>query len=135
MIPFNANFKKTDSSYNPQIYKQLQCQESIEYLIKLGIEGLKRVLKNKSYTSSSKVIEEMEDYEQTNNPILAFIAEGIKIENEPVQKVYEEYQGFLINNGLGRPLAKNEFSKQLQRHTGLTTKQLGSKKINTYIKK
>lgn len=135
MIPFNANFKKTDSSYNPQIYKQLQCQESIEYLIKLGIEGLKRVLKNKSYTSSSKVIKEMEDYEQTNNPILAFIAEGIKIENEPVQKVYEEYQGFLINNGLGRPLAKNEFSKQLQRHTGLTTKQLGSKKINTYIKK
>lgn len=135
MIPFNANFKKTDSGYNPQIYKQLQCQESMEYLIKLGIEGLKRVLNNKSYTSSSKVIKEMEDYEQTNNPILAFIAEGIKIENEPVQKVYEEYQGFLINNGLGRPLAKNEFSKQLQRHTGLTTKQLGSKKINTYIKK
>ena len=77
----------------------------------------------------------MQDYERINNPILAFIAEGIKIENEPVQEVYDKYQGFLINNGLGRPLAKNEFSKQLQRHTGLITKQLGGKKVNTYIKK
>lgn len=135
IVPFQANFKKTDSGYNPQIYEQLQCQESIEYLIKLGIAGLKRVIKRKSYTNSKKVTKEMEDYEQVNNPILAFIAEGTKIENEPVQKVYEKYQAFLINNGLGRPLAKNEFSKQLQRHTGLTTKQLGGKKINTYVKK
>lgn len=135
IIPFNANFRKTDSGYNPQIYEQLQSQESIEYLINLGIAGLKRVLKHKSYTNSRKVIKEMKDYEQVNNPILAFIAEGIKLENEPVQEIYDKYQGFLINNGLGRPLAKNEFSKQLQRYTGLTTKQFGGKKINTYVKK
>lgn len=135
IIPFVANFSKTDDGYNPQIYENLHCQESMEYLIKLGITGLKRVIKNKSYTNSKKVIKEMQDYERINNPILAFIAEGIKIENEPVQEVYEKYQGFLINNGLGRPLAKNEFSKQLQRHTGMITKQFGKEKVNTYIKK
>lgn len=139
IIPFNARFKKNDESYNPYINKDLQSQESIEYLIKIGIEGLKRVLKNRSYTESKKVMEEMKEYERTNNAIIAFtdycrLQENFQIENSEVQKVYKKYCEFMINEGFGDPLTKNQFSKVLQKYTGLKSKQLGAKKINTYIR-
>lgn len=129
IIPFNAKLTEETlgANFDPQITWKLQKQEAIEYFIKIGIEGLKRVLQNKKFTSSTKVQQELNDYAERNNPILSFIKdcedEEIGITNEPVGEVYEKYQGYCIRNGY-TALAKNEFSKQIQRNMNIESKKL-----------
>lgn len=127
IVPFNAVFDDSDPNFDPKIKYKLVKQEAIEYFIKIGVEGLKRVLANKRYTTSVKVQKELEEYAERNNPILSFIKdcedEDLHIKNEPVSKVYEKYQGFCIRNGYSA-LAKNEFSKQIPRVMNVENKKL-----------
>ena len=53
IIPFNAKFTSDNPNFRPFIGDSLQGQESMEYLITLGIAGLKRVLKNRKFTTSA----------------------------------------------------------------------------------
>lgn len=61
IIPFNARFSKSDPDFDPFIKYKLRKESSIEYLIKLGLEGLKRVLTN-GFTISEMVEKELRDY-------------------------------------------------------------------------
>ena len=129
IIPFNARFSKylpdgitIDPEYDPYIKYKLIEQSSIEYLIQLGIQGLKRILENNGFTSSKKVDEQIEEYERENNPIKAFIDDcGIEmIENEPTSDVYRRYQVFCAECGM-QPMSNIVFSKQINKRLGLET--------------
>lgn len=98
IIPFNATFSKDDPDYNPYIKYELIQQESIEYLIQLGIQGLKRILENQEFTKSEQVQKQLDEYETENNPIVAFIAEvGVgAIENQMTSDVFKRYQIFAM---------------------------------------
>lgn len=130
IIPFEATFNKTlpdgspNPNFNPYIKHLLKTDEVMEYLISLGIRGLKRVLENRAFTASSKVQKEMDEYEESNNPVLGFIKEceeeDFPIINEPVQKVYKRYREYCIENSL-TPLSTGELSKQINRLLNTTT--------------
>ena len=131
MIPFNATFTKDDPDYDPFIKYKLIKEDSIEYLIKVGIEGLKRVLINNSFTESSKVKTAITEYEEENNPIIAFINEVGKdaIINQPTTDVYLRYSVFCSQNQL-QVLSKIVFSKQINKRLNTVTM---SKRINGSI--
>lgn len=119
IIPFDAKFSADDPDFNPHIGDMLRSQESMEYLIQLGLKGLKRVLETKKFSESEKVQRELEEYEESNNPVLGFIREvesedDFKIENEPVRDVYKRYQEYCLSNNL-QPMSNIEFSKQINR--------------------
>ncbi|HBF8463914.1 TPA: DNA primase, partial [Clostridioides difficile] len=92
IIPFNASFSVKDKDFDPYIKYKLREQEAIEYLINLGLEGLKRVLKNRKFIVPDKVKKEILEYEEVNNPILGFFKEVDKIENESTKEIYRKYQ-------------------------------------------
>lgn len=117
IIPFNATFTKDDPDYRPYIKYDLRKEECVEYLIKLGIIGLKRVLKNRTFTRSERVQKEMEVYEETNNPIVGFFKEcgADEIENQPTKIVFEKYQSFCLINNL-QAMSRIEFSRQITKH-------------------
>lgn len=52
---------------------------------------------NNGFSKSDKVQNQLDEYEQENNPILAFINDtGVDmIENEPTADVYKRYQVFV----------------------------------------
>jgi putative DNA primase/helicase len=139
IIPFNAKFDSKDPNFKPFIGDSLKGQESMEYLIKLGIQGLKRVLNERAYTTSQKVQEELEEYETTNNPVLGFFKECIdeefQIENEPTNKVYQRYQEYCIVNNL-TPMSNGEFSKQVKKHFSfvIIDKRINGKKYRIFMK-
>ncbi len=119
IIPFDAKFSADDPDFNPHIGDMLRSQESMEYLIQLGLKGLKRVLETKKLSESEKVQRELEEYEESNNPVLGFIREvesddDFKIENEPTKDVYKRYQEYCLSNNL-QPMSNIEFSKQINR--------------------
>lgn len=128
IIPFNATFSKDSPDYDPFIKYKLIQQESVEYFIRLGVEGLKRIIINDGFTKSDKVQNQLTEYEEENNPILAFINDtGVDmIENEPTADVYKRYQVFCADNAM-QPMSNIVFSKQINKRLGFRVIQ---KKVN-----
>jgi len=124
IIPFNAAFSKDDPDYDPYIKYKLIQQESMEYLIMLGIGGLKRILENQEFTKSAKVQSQLDEYEEENNPIIAFIADCGEemIENEPTNEVYKRYQLFCADNNM-TPMSNLVFSKQINKRLNFSVVQ------------
>ena len=143
IIPFNARFTKylpsgeIDPDYNPYIKYQLVEQSSVEYLIRVGVEGLKRIIENNEFTKSEKVAEQIDEYENENNPIKAFIDDcGVEmIEDEPTGDVYSRYQVFCADCGM-QPMSNIVFSKQINKRLGFETvvTKVGGKSIRIFRK-
>lgn len=135
IVPFNATFTKDDPDFDPYIKYKLIQQEPMEYLVRIGIEALKRILENKAFTKSKAVDVQLDEYEKNNNPILLFFDEDVKIENEPTNSVYRKYHEFCIANNFN-PMSKIEFSKQVKRHFKfeIVDKKIGGKKYRIFVK-
>ena len=133
IIPFNATFTVDDPDFDPYIKYKLVKQGSIEYLIRVGIEGLRRVIQQNHFTQSERVDREIKEYEEENNPIAGFIEDqGLDmIENQLTADVYKRYQVFCADNSL-TPMSNIVFSKQINKRLGLTVKQ---RKISGQVKK
>ena len=139
IVPFNAEFSKDDPDYDSNIKYKLQEQEVMEYLIVLGIRALKNVIKNKGFTESPKVQQQLKEYEESNNPILGFFEEcqmeDFPIENEQSDKVFRRYKEYCLANNFN-PMSKAEFSRQLCRKLGMTTKtkKIKGKVFRIYVR-
>lgn len=138
IVPFEARFSPDDEDYDPYIKYKLRQNDSMEYLIKIGLEGLKRVLKNRRFTTSEKVQKELEEYEENNNPILGFLKEIEidQIENECTKEVYKKYNEYCLANNF-TPMSNIEFSKKVNKHFDLevVTRSIKGKKYRIFIKK
>lgn len=136
IIPFNATFSDEDEDFDPSIKYKLREQSSVEYLITLAIQGLKRVLKNNRFTISEKVQKELDDFEEANNPLIGFIKD-INLDDilyEPTSDVYQKYVEYCISDGL-EPLKKINFSRQITKYFKITTKQkkIKGKKLQIFV--
>lgn len=139
IIPFDATFSNSDPDFNPYIKHLLRTNEVMEYLINLGIQGLKRILENRSFTNSERVQQELDDYEEQNNPILGFFREcedeDFQIENEPTNKAYKRYQEYCLASSL-QPMSNIEFSKQVNRilNFHIDDKRINGKKCRIFVR-
>lgn len=136
IIPFDARFSPDDPDFDPYIKYKLIQDEPMQYLINIGLEGLKRVLKNRRFTTSAKVESALAEYEENNNPILLFFKEEVKIENEPTNLVYQKYTEFCLANSFS-PMSNIEFSKQVKKHLNfdIANKTIRGKKYRIFVKK
>ena len=118
IIPFNARFTKylpsgeIDPDYNPKIKYQLVEQSSVEYLIRVGVEGLKRIIENQGFSKSDATEQMAEEYDLMNNPIKGFFAEQDEgyIFRETVQDIFTRYQLYCNDCGI-KPETKISFGK------------------------
>ena len=124
IIPFNATFSKSDPDYDPYISWKLKDPAVMEYLVRIGIEGLKRIVANRAFTQSSKVEAELQEYTEYNNPTLLFLKEvdPEQIINQETKAVYARYEIFCRDNGF-QCMGLISFSKEISRQLGCTTKQ------------
>ena len=88
----------------------------MEYLINIGITGLKRILENQGFTVNKKVIDNIKEYEENNNPILLFFQEITEADvlGKPTKYVYQKYAEFCLSNSF-QQLSNIEFSKQVKK--------------------
>ena len=137
IVPFDAKFSPNDPDFRPFIKDELCEQEAMEYLALLGLQGLKRVLGNAQFTTSSRVQGQLDEYEENNNPIIGFINEvGLDgIENEATDSVYRRYKEYCIANNF-QALSKIEFSRQITKRCGFTTvpKWIRNRKTRVFVK-
>lgn len=116
IVPFNATFSKTDPDYDPYIKYKLLSDECIEYLIKLGVEALKNILSRKSLTMGQQIIEQLNQYDELNNPILTFFEEWDedRLRREPIDMIYASYKEHCLVNNF-TPISRIEFSRQTKK--------------------
>lgn len=137
IIPFNAVFSEQDEDYDPYIIYKLKEQEVMEYLVRLGVEALKRIIEQRKFSYSEKVDDALKEYETENNPVLMFLDEVGQsgIENQLTDEVYRRYKVFCIENGYSE-MTKTTFSKELNRKFGLVSKmtRVDGKAIRVYRK-
>lgn len=144
IIPFNASFEPLlpdgtpNPNYDSEIKYKLFEQDCIEYFIKVGIEGLQRVIKNDRFTEPQVVTEALKGYEEENNPIIGFLeqTELDEIENEPTPDVYRLYQVFCAENGMN-PMGAKEFTKQVCKRLNMDVKdaRVNGRKTRIYVRK
>ena len=136
IIPFDARFTPQDPDFDPYIKYKLIKDEPMRYLIRIGLEGLKRILANRKFTTSIKVQSALEEYEETNNPILLFFKEDVKIVDEVTAVVYQTYKEFCLANNFSA-ISHIEFSKQVKKHFDLEIKNrtIKGKKYRIFVRK
>lgn len=117
ILPFKATFTKEDPDYRPFIKYELQEKESIEYMIKLGIDALKKVLERKEFTLGDQAKKQLEEYDELNNPIITFYAEydADNMRREPINVIYSSYKEFCLVNNF-TPISRIEFSRQTTKY-------------------
>ena len=138
IIPFNARFTKDDPDYDPYIKYKLRTESAMEYLINLGLEGLKRVLHNYSFTESESVVNAIAEYEENNNPVLIFFKEVDRGEilNKSTRDLYSRYGLFCAENNFN-PMSNVEFSKAVKKRfdVEIKDKKIGGKKYRVFSEK
>lgn len=116
IIPFNARFTPEDPDFDPYIIYKVTTEQAMEYLIKLGIEGLKRVLSAYMFTEDESVRAALKEYEENNNPVLLFFKELeiTDIVNKTTRDVFSRYQLFCAENNFNA-MSGGEFSKAVRK--------------------
>ena len=125
LVPFDAVFDENDPNFDPDIEYKLRDEVCMEYMINLGIRGLRRVLDNKRFTTSSRMIKELEEYEETNNPLILFFKDmdiEVDVLYQPTSKVFRQYSEFCIANGF-KQISQIELTKQIKKQFGYDTVQ------------
>lgn len=137
IIPFRAKFSKDDPDFDSGITWKLKKQDVAEYLIQLGIQGLKRILENQDFTPSADVQEELESFERDNNPILLFLEEleEDEILNHETKEVFARYDTFCHENGFTK-IAMQTFSKEIVKRLDckVTERRIKGRKCRLFIK-
>ena len=135
LVPFNATFKKTDVDYDPFIEDKLMTEESMNYLLKLAIDGLTRVIVNKGFTKSQSGETEKAEYMKLNNNVLEWMETDPSIEHQSVSDVYMAYQVWTAQNGCNY-VKKINFSREIKKRYNLVskTKTVDGKSIRVYEK-
>lgn len=138
IIPFNAVFSVHDADFDARITWKLKKPEVAEYLIQIGMEGLKRVLATQDFTKSVAVENQLDEFERDNNPILLFLdeVEEREIINQETKSVYTRYDTFCYENGFTK-VAMQTFSKDMKRYLDLKIedKKIDGRKCRIFVRK
>ena len=138
IIPFDARFSAEDPDYRPFIKYDLRDRECVEFMILKGLEGLKRVLVQQDFTSSVRVKKELEEYEETNNPVIGFLKEYERedLVNQPTKNVYRTYNEYCLANNL-QPLSNIEFSKVIKKKFSfeIISKKVDGKTFRLFVER
>ena len=99
IIPFNAHFE--EGSDDPFLEDALNNREVMEYLVRIGIEGLRRVLENKRFTIPQSVQNAMKRYSMEKDPIAAFLNDRKdELHHMSTKKAYTLYEKFCEDNDI-----------------------------------
>ncbi len=112
-VPFNAKFSKKNKDYDPFILDKLTQPEALEYLLKLAVDGLHRLIENNGFEVPKQSLKLWEEYEEINNPVVAFLNE-FNIDGETVEETYLKYTTWCSQSGL-KPLSKNVFGREVKK--------------------
>lgn len=89
IVPFNADFSNQPTI--PFVDELLKESKSMEYILKLAMDALMRVLQNGSFTIPQCVITATEEYHKDNDSVALWLEEFGEIDQKPIKETYMSY--------------------------------------------
>lgn len=115
-VSFKARFSKEDPDFDPRIADKLAAEEAVEYLCAIGVEGLRRVIKNGAMTANYDSERMAHDIKVDNDTVLQWAeSEDVKAESvlgKTNQDAYEGYRNWCSLNGC-QPVSSRKFASEL----------------------
>lgn len=136
IVPFKAYFDSSNANYKPFVIDELVTEQSMEYLINIGIAGLKRVLKNRKFTESEFTDKAFEEYKNEIDPVSEYLEtlnRDLIIEAK-TGDVYLEYLEYCVREGYEN-ITINQFSRKIKNkfNLGTKTKRIDNKLCRVYV--
>ena len=116
LIPLTQDFSKNK---DVTLKDKQWSQEGMEYLTRLAIDGLKRLINQGDFTRPECVVEALADYEAENNPVNGFLEEYGKIDGKPTELVYYDFCRWCERNGHRNVPTRTRFTREVTQQTGM----------------
>lgn len=122
-MQFNARFSRDDPDYDPRISDKLADEAAVEYMVKLGVEGLRRIIAQGGMTPNEASERIVGDIRTDNNTVLQWMDdESVGAEQfvgQPKSAMYEPYKDWCMDNGC-QYVSSRTFAATVRDATGLT---------------
>lgn len=109
IVPLKADFSKQEKI--PFIDELLQEQDAMEYILKLAMDALLKVLESGTFTIPQSVIAATEEYHRDNDSVAQWLEEFGEIDQKPIKEVYMSYRVY-CEEGCMKPEGRNLFCKR-----------------------
>lgn len=133
-LPLNASFGKSGTC-DPSLKDRQWSVEEKQYVLRMAMEGLKRILKNKGLSKCAASEEVMHRYRRTNDPVLEFVDDFEERESSIIGRstayVYSQYQDWCKGSGIkdGFVLSNKNFVQRITTLKGCHTDSAYDKKL------
>ena len=119
LVPLNNDFSKIGKQ-DRTLKDKVWSQSEMEYLTKIAMDGLHRLLEQGDFTRPLCVQQAMAEYQIECNPVLEFLHEYKSVIGLPAQEVYDDYRRWCYEAGR-KEMSRNTFSKEVCYQAGVTT--------------
>lgn len=124
-IPFNAVFSMEAGNLDPELERKITSEAASEYLLRLGVGGIQRVLESGGMTPNSASRRAVQEVRLDNDSILAWVTDcGIgpgRLQGRLSSCVYREYKDWCLDSGR-QPKSAGALNKWLLKEYGITRK-------------
>lgn len=128
LIIFDNDFSVGSPARDNKILQKIKNEEEREGLLKLAVEGLKRLSERGYFEENEETIKNLIDFDFDNNPIKEFDYEMRTLKTDDwyrdktTKEVYRQYEFWCIENDV-RPLSRRNFTKEFKALHKLEIKQ------------
>ena len=128
LIIFDNDFSVGSPARDNKILQKIKNEEEREGLLKLAVEGLKRLSERGYFEENEETIKNLIDFDFDNNPIKEFDYEMRTLKTDgwyrdkTTKEVYRKYEFWCIENDV-RPLSRRNFTKEFKALHKLEIKQ------------
>ena len=128
LIIFDNDFSVGSPARDNKILQKIKNEEEREGLLKLAVEGLKRLSERGYFEENEETIKNLIDFDFDNNPIKEFDYEMRTLKTDgwyigkTADEVHSSYSIWCIKNDI-RPLGKRNFTKEFKALHKLEIKQ------------
>lgn len=134
LIPLNNDFSQPGNR-NIGLKDKDWSQAEMEYLVRISMDGLRRLMKQGDFTRPACVVRAMREFEVENNPILGFLTEYETPADKPTAIVYSDFQDWCHANGHKNIFTNAKFSREVCRQYNLTIKAKRTSYFDGVLKK
>ena len=126
-IPLTAKFDKNNPDCDLELSKRLKTEEAAQWMLRLAVQGLRRVLDNPGMTETKYSTQALQEAKERSNSVIAFLSTITReeiLETANVDICYRRYRRFADNNG-HKAVSQPNFSTTVCSELELTTKNTG----------
>lgn len=119
IVPMNADFRNGNG--DDDILDKITTTKALQYLLKIAMDQLHIILKDRKFIECTAVNETTDDYNSENNPIIQFLKDmnGFKFEYSkgkrlPLKYVFALWQSYSHNNNIKTNKSLQNFKQDIE---------------------